>query len=478
MRAGVLLLGGNKTFGRRKDKLLFRCILSNRTSVLVPYRHKHTRFQKHRTSKFVLVKPTDEKTSADHNIALLSSVIGDVDNLPSFYEYQLHAKGLWRPKRTRLYQVVQRNRKREEELFRHLFAICKEDRIHYNNIISVDPAGCKDIDDAFSLSSTTLSIYISNVAMWFHVLDLVSSPEIIEHSATVYLPNGNREMLPELLSRNWCSLVSKQRRPALVCDIDLVSSKATFTTAMIEVSKNFTYEDYERTTEYQEALHCVQCLDRGQKIKDSHELIAWLMIFMSQAAAQRLERGLFRGVSSSSRHSTEGIPEDLKGFLQAWTSTGGRYTTEPSRHEFLGLDRYVHITSPIRRLPDIVNGLLLQFQEGLLPEAKVFVDYWLGRVESINEKMKAIRRLQIQCELLQRLSALGRQTSEGYVVDSFDGDDQDCPQRYVIYFPSLKLVATYRSKEILKRLSRYHFSLVIFQNEETFKKKVRVKKLD
>jgi exoribonuclease R len=206
-----------------------------------------------------------------------------------------------------------------------------------------------------------------------------------------------------------------------------------------------------------------------------------MMIRMSHSAAQQLERGMFRSIESDDDNElSQSLPPQVRGFMQGWTSTGARYTTHPAPHDFLGLGRYVHVTSPIRRLPDIVNGLLLQSQLGLLPDASDFVDYWMERVDQINAQMKSIRRLQIQCELLDRLSSVvGEKLDvehDGFIVDPFEGEEDE-QHRYVVYLPEIKLVATHRTREKLKRLSRHQFRLRIFKNEDTFKKKIRLERI-
>ena len=92
---GVLLLEGNKTFGRtpNKKRLYYRCIPNNKNYpvFLVPYDVK-IGFSKHQQNKYVLFN-YDNWTSK-HPYGELIEVLGDVDNLEVFYEYQLHCKKL------------------------------------------------------------------------------------------------------------------------------------------------------------------------------------------------------------------------------------------------------------------------------------------------------------------------------------------------------------------------------------------------
>lgn len=404
----------------------------------------------------------------DHPVAILENVLGTVDDLSGYYEYQLYARGL----ATSSAFNMRVRAIREPPLDLHH----QQDRTtSHTSIISVDPPGCRDVDDAFSIQNGVLSIYIANVGMVLQTLGLLE-PDLFERTASVYLPDGVRAMLPKRLSEDWCSLLEGQSRQALVCDISLDTGEAIFTTALIRVQKNWTYDDYERTQDYLTVREVVRKLNRRFKIldsvDDSHDVVAWMMVAFSHHAAQRLECGMFRGVQVNG----DVPPADvvLRPFLRGWNSTGGHYSTEPVPHDMLGLQRYVHITSPIRRLPDLVNGLLLQQHLGLLPATKTeFTDSWLERVDDVNAQQRQIRRAQIECELLHAAQSIDEdQEFDGYVVDTMDDDRR----LVVVWLPELKLVATYRTNidDRFALYQRHRFVIRHFRSESTFKKKIRL----
>lgn len=477
MRPAVLLLKSNRTFGRRRDKLLYRCLFPNGSSALVPYKAKHIGFNKHQTCKFVLVSADTDEDKDKRPICLLQSVIGDVDDLSSYYEYQLHAKGLFfAPKKL----SVSNNS--------HLDIVTNPPSDQ--PIFSIDPPGCRDIDDAFSFDGKTLSIYISNVGHWLSKMGYLQHPTSIigGQFTTIYLPGQNRPMLPRQLSDNWCSLLEGQARPVLVCLVNIETCEPTFTTTIIAVNKNWSYDDFER--EAADYYHHILSIVRGMnekcrlltELNDSHDLIAWMMVFMSQAAAKHLDRAFFRAISTPATSSPQALPKQLCSFLTGWNSGGGHYSVTPSRHDMLGLDRYVHITSPIRRLPDLVNGLLLQLKLGLIEgnsdSAQQFSEYWLQKVGEINAQFKAVRRLQIQCSLLDKIANAPdtKTVVDGYIIECSQivGERKE----YVVYLDELNMVATYRTAENLIHLSRHTFNVYHFSNEDTFKKKVRLEKVD
>ena len=58
-------------------------------------------------------------------------------------------------------------------------------------------------------------------------------------------------------------------------------------------------------------------------------------------------------------------------------------------HDMLQLEIYTHITSPIRRLVDILNQIVLH-DFNLSDEAINFYHMWVKNIKIINENLKAI----------------------------------------------------------------------------------------
>ena len=101
-------------------------------------------------------------------------------------------------------------------------------------------------------------------------------------------------------------------------------------------------------------------------IRNCHDVIAYCMILMNYLSAKKLlefKTGIFRGVTlDKSFVPPNTVPSDVQTFLKMWNSFGANYAKYENlkSHEALDLDAYVHITSPIRRLVDILTMVLLQ----------------------------------------------------------------------------------------------------------------------
>lgn len=82
-------------------------------------------------------------------------------------------------------------------------------------ICSIDPVGCKDIDDAlhcrFVDGYYEVGVHIADVSH-FVKPDTAIDKEAAHRCTTVYLVDRRTDMLPKLLTENLCSLVSNVDR--------------------------------------------------------------------------------------------------------------------------------------------------------------------------------------------------------------------------------------------------------------------------
>jgi exoribonuclease R len=142
-----------------------------------------------------------------------------------------------------------------------------------------------------------------------------------------------------------------------------------------------------------------------------------------------------------------------------------QYENHAVPHAQLGLDAYVHITSPIRRLVDILNQILFMTDVSTLCQA--FFDKWVNKLDHINRATKDIRRVQIDCELLA-LCARGYDRELVGVV--FDKDAEE----YTVYVEELKLVTRIKTHETLEEGSRVNLKLYVFNDEHKLCRKVKL----
>ena len=110
--------------------------------------------------------------------------------------------------------------------------------------------------------------------------------------------------------------------------------------------------------------------------------------------------------------------------------------------------------------------------------ANNFYDIWIGRLDYINTTMRAIRRVQTDCTMLnmfRKNSSILTRVYNGYVFDRINWRNQYL--QYTVYIPELKTVTRVNIKEDLKDYSLHKFKLYLFEDGETLKQKIRAEML-
>lgn len=534
----VLLIADGKTFGRKKDKLYYKCIPDDKRLpiFLVAYEIKRIGFFKTLENLFVTIQ--FESWENTHPIGTLMQTIGPVDILDNFYEYQLFCKSLnhsiqnFNKRALTSVQVVKQHDTNMDSL---IHSICAENPTTISDrtdrfVFTIDPPSCGDYDDAFSVNQLTINgeektqiaIYISNVPIVLNALNLWSS--FSKRISTIYLPDRKRPMLPTILSEQLCSLQQQCHRIAFTMELTISKDgdieDIQFFNSKIFVAKNYAYESAElfANNNYNLLLACSKQIAQKYKyinsINDSHELVAYLMILMNFHSAKNLATfgsGIFRSTFHKStfqkveqnpqqngeqngeqtpeingeEHLEKDLPNSVHNFIKIWRSSCGQYVDiskleSPSSlyHSTLELEAYIHITSPIRRIVDLLN--MIQFQKNhnmftFSADAHEFYTNWLQQIDYINVTMRAIRKVQTDCDLLALCShndEILAKPHDGYCFDKMARDNGLF--QYNVYLPGIKLATRITTSHDMENYQKMQYKLFLFNNADNFKKKIRL----
>jgi exoribonuclease R len=524
----VLILAGNKTYGKQfketkhkgkqfkettkfsnsiTDKNYYKCIPNNilLPPFLVPYQIKNLGFSK--VLKNIFVTITFYEWIDKHPIGKLDTIIGPVDILNNYYEYQLYCKNL----NTSIHQFQKNTSKFFEKNTSdsiiqtiHLKYPSIQNRTDPTiwNIITIDSPNTLDFDDAFSIiyldnDIQQLSIYISNVSIWMDTINLWDS--FSQRISTIYLPDKKRPMLPSILTNGLCSLQQNLTRIAFVMDIFIQNNQIInidFQNCSIKVSHNFFYEETSLLTNqtYNNIFNITSKLNIPNisnqpihNIQNSSEMVSYLMILMNYYSAQKLlthKIGIFRTtLFKQPPIIPESTPHFVSKFIQQWNTSSAHYINAALihtniQHHNLGIDAYIHITSPIRRIVDLLNMLKIQQITGIIQfshNADSFYNKWILQLEYINTTMKTIRKLQCESNLLQLCyndTNLFNIEYEGYLFNKKIINDSLF--QFIVFLPKLKLTSRIITTSNLDNFNCKKFKLFLFNDEETFKKKIRL----
>jgi len=489
---GVLILKNSKTYGRKDGdgKLYYKMIPKDPTlpTFLVPYEIKFLGFSKVLINIYVVI--IFKEWTDKHPYGIIHQVIGSVNTLEYFYEYQLYCKNL-NHSMQRFKQITFTSIKNiDHDIIIHniLSKYNVEDRTDWLTF-SIDPEDSLDFDDAFSIKKINdkylVSIYIAHVPIYIDFLNLWNY--FTKRIATIYLPNKKLPMLPNILSDTLCSIKENERRICFHMDILINNNQfenVSYGVSVIKCFKNFRYEEKEllKFKEYNELFNLCRMLpNKYIKINDSHDLVAYLMICMNNYSAKELiskKIGIFRSARSKTA-TINNISSDLTPFL----ISSGLYingstinNNDDLKHDFLELNEYVHITSPIRRLVDLLNIIIFQ-KEILSPDALEFYLSWINKLDFINENTKLIKKLQNECILLDLCTnnnEVMNKIYKGYVTDKLILNNYIS---YNIYLPELKLMSFIKLLSNHNIYDELNFKLYLFTDEDNLKRKIRLQLL-
>uniref|UniRef100_A0A6C0CR74 RNB domain-containing protein n=1 Tax=viral metagenome TaxID=1070528 RepID=A0A6C0CR74_9ZZZZ len=497
---GILVTSGN-TYGRQKNKLYYKCIPNDKDLpvFLVPYQDKSSSFNKNKLDKYVLF--VFEKWNDKHPHGILQQTIGDVSDMSAFEEHQMNCKLINHSIQKFSKHTFKCVKKKSSEVSDIIDDIVKKykiiDRTH-EDVISIDPEGCVDIDDAISVKlddespwKTCISVYIANVPLWFDYLDLWDNLD--RRVSTVYLTAERRGMLPTILSENLCSLKEGQRRFAISMDIEINGdniSRVDFKNVLVKVKKNYAYDDVKlkEDSTYNEAEIMAKRINKKNnfidEIADSHDVVQMYMVLMNnyigKTLKDKLKKGVFRSFKAAAIDEKMNIPSELKSFARTWKSSGGIYTLDNKGHDMMNsvIDVYAHATSPIRRLVDLINMTLMNVYDGKIGDKGMhFAMRWFEKIDYINSQMKAIRKVQNDVKLLSiclGIEDLSDKRYRGYIIDR---EEVDSEYKYTVMLKDLSCISTFKTKDKYDLYDSSEYSLHIFNDEYNLKQKIRIHRL-
>jgi exoribonuclease R len=526
--AGVLVLEGNKTFGRTPNKkhLYYKCIPDDyRLPIfLIPYNIK-IGFSKAYKNKFVIFR--FDNWSEKHPKGILIETLGDVDNLEAFYEFQLYCKNLHISivdftNKARMSLNKKTNDEYVEQIINNSQFQIEDRRKRY--IFTIDPKQSLDYDDGFGIERINneywcVSIYIANVFVWLETLGLWNS--FSKRVATIYLPDRRRPMLPTILSDILCSLQQNQPRFAVAMDIFiddnghlLKENPIIYKNVLIEVNKNYSYEDPKMINNdqvYKQLFDVSYLMDKT--IKNSHDIVTHWMVQMNTFTGILMANkkiGIFRSAAYLNsdvdfrfkKEYFKNLNDETIRVIKSWNNTIGQYVSFNEDIDFHHTlirnnvarnnavvfkkddgeqltNMYIHITSPIRRLIDLLNQIILLEEFGLIntisDDAKTFLNNWMTQMEYINTSMRYIRKIQTSCELLNHCfhnPSIMEKKYKGIVFDRIVKNDGFI--NYMVYLEDLKMLSRITTTVDIPNYTYCNFNLYLFEDEDKVKKKIRL----
>ena len=374
----------------------------------------------------------------------------------------------------------------------------REDLTHLAPV-TIDGPETKDFDDALHWEKRgenfLIGVHIADVAQFvppgsplFH--------EALKRGATIYLPERTIPMLPRVISEEAASLKAGEERPAvsflieLDPDGEIVSSRIVRT--VIKVARRLTYEEADALLENDlEVLYTLakklferriaagalpvflpEIIIRVEDGKISLErievtgarfLVSEFMILANYVAAKYFQDhqipAIYRSQPKPKERLISGSEQDLfLNFLQLRQLSRGELLLNPEFHHGLGLPCYTTVTSPIRRVLDLIleHQLTHHLEHGRPLFSQEELDHFLREISQALEVVNNVKNKTYRYWLLKYLRENARNTPlEALVVDIHQRKAKVLLLDYMITVdiplpPSLRLEPGTRVKVVLR----------------------------
>lgn len=515
---GILIIDTNKTYGRNaKGKLLYKFIPNNNTfpHFLLQYELKNVGLSKALSNIYVIVQFTSWEDK--HPNGVISQLIGNVNTPEHFYEYQLYSKHIHSPIQKlnkqilnitntntsnfnyddSLKRVAQKyniiNHRLDKEYY--IFSIDNLHTIHYDDAISI-------IKDKTTPNTFIISIYITNTALWLDYYQLWEHlTGEFKRVANIYLPHKKINMLPPIFIDTFLNLKENTSRLAVAFDITIFEGhiiNIQHNNSIIHINKNYVYnETLLFNNKYYKLLNAVvKTMDNMENINafdceniDSRKIIEYLMVVVNNYCAKRIYipsplyhcRGIFKIYKpNTNTHILNNIENP---FISKIHNNLNSQLVD-SNYCLLNniTNPYLNITSPMRKLTDVINLSILQNINGNFHFTEhfcAFYSFWITNLHYINSYDKDSKKIQNKCQLLHRCIQSPEDIYNGVIIDICPhiekcGGSGNGNNKYVVYLEKINLISKLISNHIYDIGYVGTFKIYVFINELNMKKKIRI----
>lgn len=276
-------------------------------------------------------------------------------------------------------------------------------------VISIDPNGSKDLDDAFYIKKITsdkykIYVHISDVSSYIKKKDLLYN-NAKDKCLTYYCTTEKKNfpLFPKQYSENLFSILQNKKTNVCTVEFDLFNKKicnVKIYKSVIINKKQYNYNNFDKVEGKVKSNAYEIFLILKEKLKKNfnldlpylkyvikynnvidvkhyqnnwvHKFIELLMIQTNKIISEKLltiKKGIFRNHKINNIQfdiNKKNIEEKLLYVKQNLTKA--KYNIFNEGHNALNLCNYAHFTSPIRRFTDLVNQYIIFDEENFSNE--------------------------------------------------------------------------------------------------------------
>ena len=454
---GILHLNNNQKYGFNKRNVpyyKFTSISGKFPQFIVPTKSKEKK------AMYCAIKFNKWNTNNKHPIGQIETLIGQVGIFENEIDMLFYHTNIY-PKKNKTKYLD--NNQLSESIDYYTF--------------SIDPKGCKDIDDALHFKKyddiIEIGIHIANVARIIKTLDT-------NFFSTIYLDNKQINMLDDEITYNVCSLGDGLPKQALSLILKYKKEELIeyyFKETMV-VNKALSYEEANRIIENSNSHFLKDLNDFTRTLKklpnlDANKMIEHYMLLYNHLFAKKCynyDKHTILRTHQLKLQNCDLNDEKLQLYLNRLNQNAANYIVNPENtcHEQLQLDYYTHATSPIRRYVDIINQI--NMINLIKNESFIATD----NIESINLFQKKSRKFYNYYKKLKLIFNMKESLiEEAYIIDISN-------LKIKVYIPNLDIehgflllsIKLTGSNEIIMEDSKISINKVEFKMYDKIKIKV------
>ncbi len=423
---GILYLNSKIKYGVYKDKLLylFKPSIANYPDFLVA-----SKYENETENKYVYIEFAEWNTYLRGNVLDYIGNVGnkDVEYNHLKYIYQLNGMKELKIEKSKLENDIEKSKLLNEEY---------KNKDCYQ-LFSIDPFGCKDIDDAFHFKVLDknkelyeIGVHISYTWIYFKE-DVEKYFNIFsKRVSTLYDYNKNINMIPKDYAENMCSLLEKNYRNVLsiIFIIEnglIINSNIGLNVGYIVKNYDYDYvndvynqykEDNIKLSVKQDKLirfiEISKLIFKNDIVEDSHKLVEYWMVYANCIMANECvkkygNKSILRVQNVKEEDEIKVKDEELSNFLKIYNGENALYkyysdeNVESNYHnniiEFIKeKNYYTHYTSPIRRFCDMyIHGLFTN-----LFEDKILMENIVENMNKVNKNMRKYKNESKKIDLI------------------------------------------------------------------------------
>ena len=309
---------------------------------------------------------------------------------------------------------------------------------------SIDPKGCIDIDDALSIEKTetgySIGVHIAQPIYFLSKEDIQKRAE--EAFSTLYFDSNE-----ELWSKNIVeasSLTQNFVKPAYSIIFTIEDYKIKNVESFPSWIENKLNTNYDEINNPNIKLLNEISNTIFSKELDSHELVSTWMVQANNYIGQTFKNIPFRVQNKNSNNIDESITEDIKKVFSNFEMESAEYSFDKDFHSSLGLNKYTHFTSPIRRIIDTIIHYTITYED--------IIEIDIERINFLDKQTKKFHRQIKLNEVINQLTL----PDEGKEVDGWIYKKNK--NKWLVYFEELGLMKVRIVDDKLKYLIKPELS--------------------